>query len=94
MKFIVVLLTLILVGCSTTPTYNTVELKEVEYIKQEIPKSLTQPCIAKRPYTKEEYLSLKPHEREAYLTGYSIDLLKVISDCNANLEAIRKITTE
>ena len=92
--FLITLLSFILVGCGATPKYDKLEVTETKVIVQRIPEELTTPCVPLKPPTKEEFLKLKPHEREAALTNYSISLLGVIKECDSRLEKIRKLSAQ
>lgn len=89
-KFYLLLLPffLCLAACSTTKPL-TVTNTEVRYEK--IPKNLTEPCKPEKPKAKADYLALKPHEREAYLTDYATSLLGTVKDCNIKLDKIDKL---
>lgn len=92
MKYLaLIFISFILIGCSSAPKYNTLEVKEKEIVKVTIPDYLLIPCVPERPMSKEEYLKLKQYEREIYLTNYSITLLSVIKNCNDQIEAIKKL---
>jgi hypothetical protein len=88
---VTILFSLILVGCGSTPRYDKLEIKDTQVIVQRVPEELTAPCVPKKPPTKEDFLKLKPHEREASLTEYSSGLLGVIKDCNVQLKKIREL---
>lgn len=83
----------ILVGCGSTPKYNKLEIQDVKVVTQRVPDELTEPCIPKKPPTKEEYLKLKPYEREIAMTDYSNSLLGTIKECNGRLQKIRSLPT-
>lgn len=90
--FVTILFSFILVGCGTTPRYDQLEVKETKVVVQRVPEELTIPCTpSKRPPVKEEFLKLKPHEREAALADYSSSLLGVIKECDGRFEKIRKL---
>lgn len=80
-------LLLCLAACGTQPL--TVTNTEVRYEK--IPKDLTTPCKPEKPKAKADYLALKPHEREAYLSDYAVSLLGTVKDCNIKLDKIDKL---
>lgn len=86
-----ILFSFILVGCGSTPKYDKLEVKEAQVITQRVPEELTAPCTPKKPPVKEEFLKLKPHEREATLTEYSNNLLGTIKDCNIQLKKIKDL---
>lgn len=90
--FIGFLFTLFLVGCSTSPKYEKLEVKESQVVYQNVPTDLSEPCTpSKKPPVKEEFLKLKPHEREAVLTVYTNDLLGDLNNCNKRFEKIRNL---
>lgn len=89
--FVAILISFILVGCGSTPKYDKLEIKETKTVTQRVPEELTTPCTPKKPPVKEEFLKLKPHEREAALTEYSNNLLGTVKDCNIQLKKIRDL---
>ena len=89
--FFTILLSIFLVGCGSTPKYDKLEVQETKIITQRVPSELTEPCIPKKPPTKEEYLKLKPHEREAAMAEYSNSLLGTVKECNGRFEKIRNL---
>lgn len=89
--FLTILFSFILVGCGSTPKYNKLDFQETKTVIQRVPEELTEPCTPKKPPVKEEYLKLKPHEREAAMTDYSISLLGTIKECNGRMQKIRNL---
>jgi len=85
---------LVISGCSTQPKYNKLDVQPVKHVYVSIPESLVSPCNPDKPMSKEEYLALKPHEREEYLTNYSIRLLGVIKSCNLQLKSISELNKQ
>lgn len=86
------LICFILLGCSTSPKYEKIEIKETSVIYQTVPEDLTEPCLpSNRPPSSEEYISLKPHERETSLRQYSVTLMGDLKNCNIKLEKIRNL---
>lgn len=86
---------LLLTGCSIFQKEpEKIYVTETKFVTPEVPKSLTDPCVADRPFKSDQYLKLTPVEREQYLTDYSIGLLGVINVCNKKLSGINKILTE
>lgn len=92
--FLTILFSFILVGCGSTPKYNKLDIQDSTVITQRVPEELTEPCIPKKPPIKEEYLKLKPHEREAAMSNYSISLLGTIKECNDRMQKIRNLSIE
>ena len=84
-----IFLTFILTGCVTTG--QQLEVRETEVRYEKIPSYLTEPCQPEKLKKREEYLALKPHEKESYLTEYSISLLGTVKDCNIKLNKIDKL---
>jgi hypothetical protein len=82
---------LTLTACGSSPKLTTIEVKDKEVITVKVNPTLTDPCHPNTPIKSEAYLSLKPHEREQYLTDYTIHLLGKIKECNDKLTAIRKL---
>lgn len=89
--FVTILFSLVLVGCGSTPKYDKLEFTDTKVVTQRVPEELTEPCVPKKPPVKEEYLKLKPHERESAMTDYSVSLLGTIKECNGRMEKIRKL---
>jgi hypothetical protein len=79
-------------GCAQTPEKVTVTVIKKEPIH--IPESLFNKCLPATPLSKEEYLKLAQHEREAYLTKYIVNDLKVITQCNRQMAGIHDIYTK
>lgn len=86
------LISFLLVGCSTTK-YNEIKVQDTKVVHQVIPDELLGPCPATVPMTKKEYMELKPHEREEYLTNYTISLYGDIKKCNIKIAKIKKLNT-
>lgn len=87
--------TFFLSGCGTKPVYKELTVTETKVVKFELASTFTEPCVAERPVDTQTYLAFKPHEKEQYLTDYSIKLLGVIKDCNNKLKRIReKVDTQ
>ncbi len=89
--FLTILFSFILVGCGSTPKYNKLDIQETKIVTQRVPEELTEPCLPKKPPVKEEYLKLKPHERESAMTDYSTSLLGTIKECNGRMQKIRNL---
>jgi len=87
------ILALFMTGCATGARYDKLEVKDKELVYVKIPEHLTEPSKPKKPISKEEYLKLKPHEREQYLASYSESLLITIKECNIDKEKIRKLNS-
>lgn len=75
-----------LAACGTT---NQVTKTEVRYEK--IPKHLTEKVTPEKPKAKDQYQTLKPHEKEDYLSEYIVYLLGVIKQQNIKFEKIDKL---
>jgi len=91
--FLIVMLSLGLTGCGILgPRYNKIEVKDTEVVKIKIQEELLVPCVPEKPLSKEDYLKLQPHERESYLSGYSIGLLGTVKDCNIKLKKIKEFS--
>lgn len=89
MRYLTIILAIILLsGCSAFKA-KPLEVNDVKIQYITIPEYLLIPCTPDRPITKEEYLKLEIFERETYLSNYSIGLLKVIKNCNIQLDEIR-----
>jgi ABC-type uncharacterized transport system auxiliary subunit len=89
--FLTAIFTLLVTGCAVTPKYNKLDVKETKVVYSHIPADLLKPCPATRPMSKEEYMTLRPHEREQYLTDYTISLFGNIKDCNTQILKIKEI---
>lgn len=87
-------LTFIISGCSNTPTYNKLNVTQTQIKPLTIPGDLLINCTPSELISKEEYLKLPFHERESYLSGYTIGVLSILSRCNAQIEQIRKLNEE
>lgn len=86
--FITLLMLFSLVGCGSV---QTKVVKETEVRYEKVPSELTEKIIPERPKTREDYLALKPHEREGYLSFYDTYLLGVIKELNIKLDKINKL---
>lgn len=86
------LVSFLLVGCSTTK-YNEIKVQETKLVYQSIPEELLSPCQATTPISKHDYMLFKPHEREEYLTNYTISLYGDIRKCNVKLAKIKEFNT-
>lgn len=85
------LMLLTLTGCGTTKPDTELKIESVRVEKVTVPQELTEPCLPEKPITKEDYLKLKPHEREEELTRYTVSLLGTVKVCNVKLSKIRKL---
>jgi len=92
--FLLSILTFFLTACATGPRYDQIDVKEKELVYVTVPKHLVEPCVADKPTSKEDYLKLKPHEREQYLADYTVTLLTTIKECNIKLSKIRKLNSD
>lgn len=77
---------LILTGCATTE--RVVTKTEVKYIT--VPEEMLKECEVTRPPAVANYVSKTAREKEEILTTYASQLLKDLSNCSDNLDAIRK----
>lgn len=90
---LVILVSLVLPGCMLMgPKYNKLETKEVVIQKIKVQEELLVPCDPEKVMVKENYLKLKPHEKEIYLTNYSIGLLGTVKNCNIKLSKIKEFS--
>lgn len=90
-KYLFFILTaLFLVGCSTTKT-TTIDVQPAKVVQVQIPEELLKPCVPEKPADKQTYLSLAPHQREEYLTDYSIKLIGTIRVCNDRIKQIKTL---
>lgn len=80
-----------LTACGSSPKVNVLEIKDREVITLKVNPTLTEPCKPNPPIATQDYLLLKPHEKEQYLTDYVIHLLSKIKECNDKLHAISKL---
>ena len=93
--FLAVILAISLSGCITFGSkYNQLDVKEVQVKEQHVPEEMLTPCIPNKPPAKEEYLALKPHERESALTEYTVSLLGTVKECNGKLQKIKDLQTK
>ena len=88
--FFPILMAFGLSGCGTTKPDTNLKIESVRVEKVTVPVDLTEPCLAEKPIQKQDYLKLKPHEREEELTRYTISLFGTIKECNVKLSKIRK----
>lgn len=77
-------------GCATTQPPKVVYKSETIY--QEVPEQLTRVVVPQRPIPKEQYLSMAIYERESYMADYSVQSLKSLHTCNAQLSAIAELS--
>ena len=82
---------LLLAACGTVPRYDKLEVRSAEIKYITLPDELLAPCVPGIPISKVDYLTLKPVEREEYLTKYTVSLLTTIKDCNINLSKARML---
>ena len=84
-------LTLCLYGCGIFKPDTELKIDTIRVEKVAVPGELTEPCVAEKPIAKQDYLALKPHEREEELTRYTVELLGTIRNCNIQLEKIKAL---
>lgn len=77
-------------GCAVTQPPKVVYKSETIY--QEVPAQLTAVVVPTRPIPKEQYLSMAIYEREGYMADYSVQTLKSLHTCNAQLSAISELS--
>lgn len=84
---IVALMMMSLTGCASwgTPA-PVVYITVTKY--QEVPTELTAMVKPPAPTSKENYLSKTIYDRETYLADYSVQVLKSLHSCNAQLDSI------
>lgn len=87
---IVVVATATLSGCFATTKVVT----RTVTLYQEVPAELTVQISGKVPINKVVYLTMPLYERERYLSDYSIDLLKSLSSCNAQLNGVAVLSSQ
>ncbi len=80
-------------GCETFSRREVIVEKMV-YVHPKVPAEMLENCGTPLPISKEEYLALKPHKREDYLTRYSIDVLTELEVCGKKVKSISKIVTD
>lgn len=84
--FFVVLFSVILTACATAPCDPIIKTETKVWLPDsEMMASFPVPP----PPDKETYRSLKPNEKEAVLSRYIVDLLKVINDANVQMDILR-----
>lgn len=84
------ILTLVSTGCASTQPPKIVYKSETIY--QEVPQQLIQPVAPTRPIPKEQYLGMAIYERESYMVDYSVQTLKSLHTCNAQLSSIAELS--
>lgn len=87
---IVVVATATLSGCFATPKVVT----KAQTLYQEVPTELTLQVKPKPPMDKLVYLTMPLYERERYLSDYSVELLKSLSSCNAQLSGVATLSSQ
>lgn len=91
-KLFTVLIALLLAGCGTTIQERVVIKTEIRTVK--IPDTLLTPCEVTVPPQRETYINSNTKEKEKLLTDFSIDLLKDLRLCNAQIKKIRDLHKE
>lgn len=79
-----IFLSLTLSGCLQTTKLVT----RTTTLYQEVPSELTVRVTPKPPLDKVLYLAMPVYERESYLANYSVQTLRDLHSCNAQLDAI------
>lgn len=79
-----------LTACGTKTVIKTVY--ETKTVYQEVDKSLTTPVGIPPPLDKTSYMSKPIYERESYLADYSVELMKSLHTCNAQLNSISRVS--
>lgn len=77
-------------GCATTKDINVVYKTKTKY--QEVPSEFTVQVLPPRPVPKDNYLAMPVYERESYMADYSVQVLKSLHTCNAQLSSISELT--
>lgn len=84
--FLVVLFSIVISACATTPCDPIIKTETKVWLPDsEMMASFPVPP----PPDKKTYRSLKPKEKEAALSRYIVDLLKVINDANTQMDILR-----
>lgn len=93
MRYFLLIPFLFLIGCAVKETEYITKV-EYEYVTYDIPKNLTTRCVPPKPIEIDKYNNLSPHERETYLTNYSITLLGDIKKCDNKIKSIVRYINE
>lgn len=81
---------LVLTGCGSISKEPTV-IHDVKTIEVKIPEEILQNVSPPELISAEEYLKLKPYEREEYLAKYINDLITQIEIANTILNEVKKL---
>lgn len=89
---VIFLMGVVMTGCASTKT-TTIDVNTAKVVYTKIPEQLLTPCVPDKPIAPETYLTFQPHEREEYLTDYSVKLMGTLRDCNSKLKKIEALNT-
>ena len=89
---VLLLLTIPITGCSTTPKERMVYKLETLYI--ELPDILVEDCNIPTPPDKTKYINSTDVNKENMLTEYTIELLRSIGECNNKIRTIRELNEQ
>lgn len=84
----IVLLSVMIAGCSSQP--KEVIITKYEYVTMELPKGLTQSCIATKPIDINTYTNYSEDAKNKYLTNYVITLLGDVKKCDNKVSGLVK----
>lgn len=79
-------------GCAFNKPPPPTVVYKTQFIYQEVPERLTKTVTMSRPISKEEYLAMTVYERESYMADYSVQALKSLHKCNAQLGSISELS--
>lgn len=85
--FFVLVLVVLVVGCSTKP--QRVVVKETNYVYTSIPASSLKECSVTKPPSKKEYLESDDAGRENLLRSTMVNLYGDLNKCNSQIKSIR-----
>jgi hypothetical protein len=84
-----IIFTLFLTGCATTPTTTVVH--DTKTVYKSLPSELLKKTEVPKPISKEEYLKKDFIQKEIWLTDYTTTLLQSLDSCNRQIKAISDI---
>ena len=90
---IMCLLSIFLSACGTM-SRNNMNVQDTKTVYITVPEHLTENCKVKKPMSNEEYIVLKPNEKEQYLTDYIIVLITAVKECNIKLGKIKQLNID
>lgn len=91
LAFLFLLCLLALTGCGVLTKVETKVVEVPKYIHPVVPSDLKVKVVPPKPVQTSEYLKMSYHEKELYLTNYTLEVMTSLNTCNNQVKAIHSV---